>query len=170
MIIVTAINNVAYSDDNARKPVDFSVSLECRALEGPFEQFPLASVRDYEQAYAQAKRDGNWGEINNNPAFKGTIYDESVRIALNHGEIDGGSFGFLVGAYVKEVTPEHIYFVADDTPVGPVPSGDIDRRTGHGSMVKYRLDTRNSKGGDWTGVTRTFFQSFDFECAPSPPA
>lgn len=90
VITVAAINHdkllsLVRSDDTAPKPVDFSVSLECRALEGPLKQIRLASVRDYEQAYVKAKRDGNWGEINDNPAFKGTIYDESVRIAFNHG-------------------------------------------------------------------------------------
>jgi hypothetical protein len=171
MIIVAAISQVR-ADDNAPKPVDFSVSLDCRALEGNIKEPLYVSVRDYEQAYAKAKQDGdNWDEINKNPFYKGLIYDKSVRIAYDHGKVDDGAIGWLSATFVTEVTPEIIVIEGIPTPIGPLRCGEIDRRTGHADYWDYQLNTPpNNKAGDWDGVTKSLWTQYAAECEPSPPA
>jgi hypothetical protein len=151
--------------------IDFSFSLTCRGLEGKIKQPLNISVAKYEQAYAEVKKDGNWNELSNNPFTKGLIYDTDVRIAYDHGKVDGDAFAFFADTFVTEVTPEIIAIEGGQTSIGPLEYGTIDRHTGHVDYSAYHLNvSSDSKPNDWNGVSKYLWQQFAFECEPSPPA
>ncbi|HEY2526699.1 MAG TPA: hypothetical protein VGJ20_01935 [Xanthobacteraceae bacterium] len=158
VIIVAAISYdrqvpLAHSTDHELKPVDFSFSLDCRSLDGDYDKPLVTSVEEYEQAYAEAKKDGNWKRI----IFENVYYDPHARIAYNYGKADDGAVAWLP-LFVTKVTPEIIAMEDTLTPNGGLELGLIDRRTGVGEVTHYSYGTKR------------LHKQYRFKCEPSPPA
>jgi hypothetical protein len=167
-VLITTLSAYNNSDaTDAPKPVDFSFSLECRALEGPYEKPLSTTIEEWEERYAEAKQAGNFDSFRRD--FKDVVYDKSVRVAYVHGKVDDGAFDVLARTFVTEVTPEIIVIAGDWTPIGPILQGSFDRRTGAGWFTVYAA--RNPSDTKWAGTTmRIYHQQFAFQCEPSKPA
>lgn len=152
------------------KVVDFSVSLECRALEGPLKKPLMTTVEEYEEESAKAERyaaehNGEyppWGP-------QDVLYDKRVPVAYVQGKLEDGSWRWLSGTVVSEVTNDAILLNGWFTPIGPMHIGSLNRRTGEGGFTVYRPNT--PKSGTWEGATRgNIVRQFALQCEPAEPA
>jgi hypothetical protein len=141
------------------KAVDFTFSLECRALESNWNQTihlpEYDAVSKYEQDYGVA----SYANVES--------YYLQGRIAFNHGEPDGTSLPALAGMKVVKVTPEGIT-LQGKSDIGSS-KGFFDRRTGHGIITEFK---KYGKGDLALGGQpgETVHQQWIFECKPSAPA
>jgi hypothetical protein len=152
------------------KAVDFTLSLECRALESNenetihYQTFTAVEIFERDRSNGVPRYDAN-GRLLHNDGVEN--YYPDARIAFDYGEPDGSSTVAVDEMRVIKVTPERI------TLHGQVSYGSragfIDRRTGHGEITWYQ---KYGKGEFWIGgePDETVLKQWILECKPSAPA
>jgi hypothetical protein len=116
-----------------RTTVDYTFSLECRALESIENQ--TIRLPEYD-AVSKFEEDHGVALYANGTADGVEDYYPQGRIAFNHGEPDGTSLPAAGGLHVVEVTPEGITLRGQSCCGSE--KGFFDRRTGHGTITWYR--------------------------------
>jgi hypothetical protein len=146
------------------KAVDFTFSLECRALESNWNQ--TIHLPEYD-AVSKFEQDHGVAPYANGTDDGVESYYPQGRIAFNHGEPDGTSLPAIARMYVVKVTPEGIT-LQGKSDIGSS-KGFFDRRTGHGIITEFKKYGKGdlALGGE---PGETVHEQWIFECKPSAPA
>jgi hypothetical protein len=146
------------------KAVDFTFSLECRALESNWNQ--TIHLPEYD-AVSKFEQDHGVAPYANGTDDAVEDYYPQGRIASNHGEPDGTSLPAVDGLQVVKVTPEGITLHGKSN-IGSS-RGFFDRHTGHGIITEFQKYGKGefALGGE---PGETVFKQWIFECEPSAPA